>query len=579
MPTIGDLCPSCGQASLVTCDPGECVQCPECDYHIEDEAPFDEDIPFEDVPPFATLRTEHANVDRSWWTQIPPPEGWGWYVGADSRGVAQILVNPPAPQNLGDTSTLDEWAEEHELVVVEHENSVLRYVAQANNTFILCEQEGCETQAIGSRFCDEHGVLESCTTCPYSVIRGYDEEGFLVDAEGNPYCNTCATRLCPSCNSYSRQELTYSHDADLYVCRRCFLGADEAESFDDDAEIRNRQLVIPVIPGRENIRMCGVEIEGGNGHGNGEDLAARLYDDGLSAIDGVASYHHGSDGFAHVERDSSVDWEAVIGPLNPAVQADVSKLNRVMRLIRGMVKDGTLTLDLRAGCHIHVEAARTSLDGAFNLNTLFAYAEDVIFRLGAARWPIHRAISDSHYTQPIPKENRKVQFARAHAEDDGARYFALSFNNYFSQMLNRCRCGATRYDSWEDCTCNLGKCTFEFRVFNTTANPRKLHAYLALTQALVAKAMEMGKLDNPAEEFPVHAFVSRRFKDMVSIEQEEIVEEWRERLTWLFNELPLTDEEKDSLGYCVRYSELEAVGEDFLNALLPQQKITEEVTA
>lgn len=575
MPTVGDLCSNCAEGSYVSCDAGVCMTCPECGAHDNDDAAFwdgEPDIPFEGP----------ENAEQHWYNRARRnllPAGWTWYAVPDNTDVAQIIYSGISGQPLNEEA-INAWASENELLVAPHEHPFIRYLTQASNTHILCEYEGCEAQAIGRLFCDDHGVIESCTRCPSYSEHALDvESSYLVDAEGNPYCEGCSQSLCPSCNRFSRQGRTYSRDSDLYVCRRCFLGADEAESFDDNADLRNRELVIPVIPGRENIRTCGVEIEGGNGTGNGDDLARALFEQDLSNLDEMGGYHHGHDGFAHVERDSSVDWETVIGPLNPAVQADVTRLNQVMRIIRGMVKAGTLTLDLRAGCHIHVEAAGTSLDGAFNLNTLFAYAEDVIFRLGAARWPIHRAISDSHYTQPIPKENRKIQFARAHAEGDEARYYALSFTNYFSQMLNRCRCGATRYDSWEDCTCDLGKCTFEFRVFNTTANPRKLHAYLALTQALVAKAMVMEKVENPVAEFPAHAFVSHRFKDMSEIEQEEIVEEWRERLTWLFRELPLTDEEKESLGYCIRHSELEAVGEEFITELLPEQQVTEEVTA
>lgn len=447
-----------------------------------------------------------------------------------------------------------------------------------------CGMGDCQTTIeTGWYYCEEHGRRAYCGSCDARMEAGVEDDvEWRVTEEYGTVCESCAARICSECDTYSRRGLDYLPETQAYVCRRCWMGkvyGGNEEEFDNDAGMTNRALRIPTIPGRESIRNCGVEIEGANGEGDGENLAQAFYAAGLSTLDTMAGYHHGrGSGFAHVEADSSVDWEAVIGPLNPANTSEVSSLNRALRTIRGMVKDGTLGLDLRAGCHIHVGAEGVSLDGAFNLNTLFSYIEDVIFRLGAARWPVHRAIQDTHYTQPVPKLERKLEFARSHNEE-GSRYYALSFSNYFASLFNNCHCGAVRYDSWEDCTCDLGKCTFEFRVFNTTANPRKLHAYLALTQALVAKAMTMGKLSDPGTLFPALAFVPRRFKDMAESEADVLVSEWCTRLEWMFNELPLTDAEKESVAYCIRHSELEQVGEEFINDLLATQQVIEEVVA
>ena len=450
-----------------------------------------------------------------------------------------------------------------------------------------CEHEGCDGWAdsrSGDRYCNDHASHANCGVCGRRMEMQEDSEWFVAPNYG-PVCSTCEELTCQECAAYSPAGLQFSDYYDLNVCRSCHrrgMVGDGTEEYDSAASMTNRTLRLPTIPGRENIRRCGVEIEGANGTEGGNELALALYEAGISNTDNRTGYHHGSGaGFAHVENDSTVDWECVIGPINMAEREDVRRLGRAIRLIRERVRDGRLSLDLRAGCHIHVDAARVSLDGAFNLATLFAYVEDVIFRLGAAKWPIHRALQGSDYAQPIPKETRKLAFARANGDEDGSRYYALSFNNYFSQMLGGCRCGATRYDSWEDCTCNLGKCTFEFRVFNTTANPRKLHAYLALSQALVAKALSLGKLDDPANEFPVHGFVHKRFKDMTDAEQGEIIEEWQERLEWIFDELPLTDYERESIAYCVRNSELAHAGEDFINELTGavSEREVEEVAA
>jgi hypothetical protein len=446
-----------------------------------------------------------------------------------------------------------------------------------------CETEGCESLTRRyDRWCAEHGDYRTCGPCGSRFgfqIGGTEFEEWVSTEDYDAVCPDCQDCLCSTCQAYTHN-LTVTNDG--RVCRRCFFteitGGIEGEEFDAaESEVTE----IPSIPGREVVRLCGVEIEGANGTSNGNALAEAFYRNDLSSTDSMTGYHGGRDtGFAHVERDSSVDWEAVLGPLNAAEPDDMAELNTAVRVIRTMVKDGTLGLDLRAGCHIHVEAARVSLDGAFNLNTLFAYLEDVMFRLGAARWPVHRAVANDEYTIPVLKEERKLAFARFHeSPDEDTHHFALSFHNYFSRMLNNCRCGATRYDSWEDCTCELGKCTFEFRVFNTTANPRKLHAYLALSQAMVAKAAGMGKLDSPLMEFPPLTFEPRRFKDMSPTNQEQMVVEWQRRLQWMFRELPLTDDEKESIAYCVRHSELVSVGDDYINELLPAQQHIEEAIA
>jgi hypothetical protein len=420
----------------------------------------------------------------------------------------------------------------------------------------------------------DDGYFGLCGFCSETLVWTEGDWGSRMHAtdSGIVCCATCWERVCRACERHSSEEL--NADGECTNCvnqREMSLG----EEFDEQ-DLTAPQLQLPTIEGRENIRTCGIEIEGvyGSSH-NANELARDLYNSNLSAYDAMGGYHTGlRGGFAHVERDGSVDWEMVVGPINMADRRDVQKLNKAVRLARGYVKDERYKLDLRCGCHIHVSAERVSLGGAFNLGVLWNYSEDAIFRLAAAKWPGHRAIRSDNYTRPLPKNfSGKVPFAR---EVENNRYYALSFENYFRQMLNSCSCGAVRYDSWSDCTCNLGKCTFEFRVFNSTVNARKLHAYLALTQALVAKALSLPEIEAPNEHFPAHGFVAKKFKDMSEAEQELSVEEWKERLTWMFTELPMTPDEKQSLRYCVVNSELVNVGDSFIETLVPT---TEEVAA
>jgi len=374
-------------------------------------------------------------------------------------------------------------------------------------------------------------------------------------------CSYCHSTFCVSCEQFTPDALD-----DDRVCERCnFLGKDgDKEVFDDKDTMASTKLTLPTIPGREMIRLSGVEIEGGlgktrispsSGLTGPNALARALYDNGLSGNYQQVGYHHG-EGFARVETDASCDWECVIGPINMANYEDVKRLNKVVKIIKQHIKDDLLKLDLRCGTHIHIGADKVSLGQAYNLHLIYTFMEDVLYRLGAANWPVHRILinDESHSAKRSPKQSGKTRFARTfHAGE--ARYYGLSFSNYFERMLSECNCGAARYGAYEECTCDLHKCTFEFRLFNSTANTIKLHAYLALSQALVSKAISMPEIKDPNvfEEFP---FVTQRFRDMSPNLQSEMIHKWDSRLRYIATELPLTDDEKKSIYYCIKNSEL-----------------------
>jgi hypothetical protein len=435
-----------------------------------------------------------------------------------------------------------------------------------------CAAEHC-ARRIGSEwaYCGVHAYVRAyCPGCRSRLQAITESEALdnytLIDETW--FCNDCEGNVCRGCTDVPDYGGVTLNDDGVPYCSDCITQS-ATESLADDDTVSNTNLRLRTIPGREMIRRCGIEIEGGRGSGNGRSLARALHTAGLSHSSEVQGYHRGSDGgFAHVENDASVDWELVIGPVNMAETNDVRQLNQTVRMVRDMVHDGTLKLDLRCGLHIHVGAERVGMDGAFRLNRLFAYLEDPIFRLAAARWPMHRACSGSDYATPVDKRAQNPgQFGRS---VEGNRYAALSFQNYINAMLARCSCGASRYDDWANCTCpDLGKCTFEFRVFNSTANPRKLHAYLSLTQALVAKALSMPDFTN--DELPFMEFRASTFKEMGPSAQSAMVEMWEPRVRWMFNELPLTDFEKESLLYCVKNSELAALGEPVLSSLISEE--------
>jgi hypothetical protein len=391
-----------------------------------------------------------------------------------------------------------------------------RHAAHFDPTSDLTLCANCGVQCSCGRY--HGGFLNSCVVCTEAFrcerCRGWsNDEPKIIEDNGMNCCEHCHIVFCIGCKRFGNDPVNEDK-----LCNRCvLLGADGDREIFDDADMAGTKLMLPTIPGREMIRLTGVEIEGGLGKASGpyatgpNTLARALYDQGLSRTYEQMGYHRGQ-GFARVETDSSCDWECVIGPIDMANLENVRQLNNVVKLIKGHIKSDLLKLDLRCGTHVHVGAERVSLGQAYNLHLLYTYLEDPLYRLGAAHWPIHRTLinDESHSAARSPKETTKTKFARRFAEN---RYYGLSFSNYFERMLDECMCDAARYGAFEECTCNLKKCTFEFRLFNATANTIKLHAYIALCQALVAKAISMPEVKDSTtyEEMP---FVASRLRDM-----------------------------------------------------------------
>jgi hypothetical protein len=418
----------------------------------------------------------------------------------------------------------------------------------------------CETSFnSGAYSCPNCGDSCRCYYCN-NFFAAEDGEWMEDHPEGDIFaCSGCFEALCQGCwGVFPSRELNEDH-----YCSAC-SSRSIGEVDDVDAE---SELTIPSIPGRENILLCGVEIEGSNGRTEtrtGNRLARTLQDMGLSYYGEMTGYHSAERssmrGFkVHVERDGSVDWEMVVGPINMANEDDVQILDRSVKTVRGMIREGTARLDMRAGLHIHVEAARVPMEGAYNLYRYYMFMEDFLYRIGAAKWPFHRAILGGRgHPEKNPEAVGKLNFAR---QFTGNRYYGLSFDNYFARYYASCHCGARTYGMFEECTCNLGKCTFEFRLFNTTANTTKVHAYLALCQALVAKATENPDNERTIpevnqEDYPSFDFYRGKVKEFSPTRIRTYKRKWEKCVEFMNNELPLTDEERRSLYYCVANSEI-----------------------
>lgn len=423
-------------------------------------------------------------------------------------------------------------------------NSGVRYCNSCANVCVDCDSH----YSPGFSECPQCHHIERCNYCG-----GFwaEESMEWVDELEAYYCSSCSSGMCRNCNNMCSPD---SLNEDRFCSACSFNSIGEEEESGETVET----LEIPTIPGRENILRIGIEIEGGNGKGmsrTGHNLARMLRDVGLSYYGEMLGYHHYREapGYkVHVERDGSVDWEMVIGPLNMADASDVKILDDSVRVVRDMIRAKNARLDMRAGLHIHVEAAKAPLEKAYNLHRLYMFMEDWLYRVGAAKWPHHRAIFESRgHPQKNPQLIGKLAFARNLADN---RYYGLSFSNYLATYFGACNCGARQYGLFEECTCQLGKCTFEFRLFNTTANTTKVHAYLALSQALVAKALSMDEIGD--DEYPELDFVKSKVEDFSPTKLRKYKKEWEKINQWVYDELPLTDQERQSIYYCIMNCEI-----------------------
>jgi hypothetical protein len=303
------------------------------------------------------------------------------------------------------------------------------------------------------------------------------------------------------------------------------------------------RLHLPVLPDRE-ARLISIEQEIGGG---AEYIATAFHHAGLSNYRDMLGYHSSagrgfSPGFCHVEEDGSVNGEIIYGKLRLQDNAIAARLEEALMLVRSKIAEGEARLDMRCGMHIHVDGKGLGMHAVESLYHLWNHLEDTIYRMGAAHWRAHRtAIADYNYAPATTKG--LMSRAEIGSFFDGHRG-GLNLQNYLGARGN-CSCGAFDFASWEDCTCDLRKATVEFRVFNATANLRKVHAYTALSLAMVEASK---RLTVTPEDFEPFNF------DRTSKTPNEA--QTLKALGFIFETLPLTETEREDLAYCARNSQV-----------------------
>lgn len=332
----------------------------------------------------------------------------------------------------------------------------------------------------------------------------------------------CQCRYCESCGSRMYDgETCCENDYDPY-----------GEETTDDPQSGDSPLRIPALPDRPT-RCMSMEIEVGRG---GNVLADAFYRAGLSNSAHMHGYHSGEhESFVRVEEDASVAAEIIFSKMYLSRPGHSAKFEKGLGILKEAIANGQSKLDMRCGLHIHVslERDRTAKAKGFtrqdciSLYHLWNYLEDTIFRLGSANWKGHRSEFGNDYSPIVPKREisrpRDLNFGRC----------ALNLSNYLAVLdYGRDEYGGSRIP------------TVEFRVFNTSANTRKIRAYAALCQAMVAYA---GEHKVTSTEFPVFSWTQHGEPDMRASQ---------ERIEFILTKLPLTNSEQEDLRYCMRKSSL-----------------------
>ncbi len=358
------------------------------------------------------------------------------------------------------------------------------------------------------------------------------------DGEAPWVCSECYDRQ--NDGNYDGDE--YDENGDPIDTRAA--GQVEAYDFAGDHTPSPPVLLLPELENRAPRRIS-IEQEVGRG---GTTLAQRLYDAGLCETPHKLGYHSagsdGTGGICHVEDDGSVDAEIIYSMLRLDRPNIARTLEDALSVVRGAISEDECKLDMRCGFHVHVDIKGYGMKDVESLYHLWNHTEDTIYRIASANWSAHRSVvAEYDYSPATPKGLDSWRSIGARFENQRG---ALNFANYLAAR-GYCHCGAFAFAEWEKCECDLRKSTVEFRVFNATANLRKVHAYTALCLAMVSAAQER---QYTAEEYPAFPWEGGR--------EVRNVEATNRALSVLYS-LPLTDAEKDDLRYCVGCSSANAL--------------------
>jgi hypothetical protein len=451
----------------------------------------------------------------------------------------------------------------------------------------VCVSSGC-SNLVGPgvvskkcRVCDPTHFCEACAI--EHPARECKAIGKNVEGKNTRWaCKKCFDRYsCPECQRFDMGMKLVSRDGKS-MCPVC------AESVDDEKRKKHEVFSKDELPVEGSLRVISlperpfrtISIET-EVDGDGPYLARALYRCGLIEkpyVEGYNVHVHAESPFpAFLKHDGTVTGgELITFLLNLDEKSHADVLLEILAKLRGLRETGKVDFSASCGGHIHVDAHNYTYSDGWRLGSIFGYLEDPIFRLaGAGSSHGHRSLDKRHqdraaghqeggWTKPIVKGPFGTQGTWGLRIEQLGRGHALNFKPFF-QARELCQCGDYRYQAGDKCRCNLGKATIEWRVWNSTGNPRILHAWIAFMQAVHAYAQQATSMTEAEEKLYPELSWERKLWSTLS---EPFHQQQKERLEWIFTRLPLTPGERDSLVYALKQSDFRNFGDEYLNGLL-----------
>lgn len=220
----------------------------------------------------------------------------------------------------------------------------------------------------------------------------------------------------------------------------------------------------------------GIEVEFG---GDLTALINELVAEGLSSNSSVHSYMGHSETEWIVKRDGSVQGggELVGPPLRFDSEED---RDQVTRAIKCMQRAGCRPIE-QAGIHVHIESRGMTPRQISAVGRMFARYEDVLYRLGTSGWRTLRSAA-RQYAKPLT-EDQKKGLAKAKTDDQLQRAYYGSDGGWRRESHGHSSryCGLNLHSHWY-------RGTIEFRIFNSSVNPERVQAYIAVCAAIIRDA-------------------------------------------------------------------------------------------
>lgn len=432
-----------------------------------------------------------------------------------------------------------------------------------DNCSLKCETDNCYKRigymtpssrvqaALNIRHCSECRDRIICIGCRCQV---YAEE--TVSIHNVNYCVFCSLTICVVCGTMDRSNTRTGNNG--YMCRHCFRSPEVLLTNEKNLPVFEWKtedipvigsMLIPSSDARPT-RTISIETEF-DGHRN--KVAAFMKHHDLIGGTQTQSYSSRSSDYdgrfpCFIKSDSSVSGgEVITYLLDLSNENHVASLEHVLSVLKSCEQEGWLSLSSRAGGHIHMDLHGFTEKDAHNLYKLFHSAQATIYYLAGAGSPFgHRSLEGSNYGAAL-RSAKTIREFRAYATSGRN---ALNFVNFMDRQHN-CHC------EWgpdsKDCTCGKGMLTAEWRIWNAQINPRILHGWILLMQAMTAYAESYTmKKSLPMPDYSGDWRMHRRWS-LATMSQRELI---FNTLEWFHEFLPLSMEERDSLNYVIRMSDI-----------------------